>query len=404
MLLPLFTTIIFILLLQPFALQIDLTDRPSHRKQHKDATPLIGGLAIYLALLLNLSLKHIHLPNQSAYISAISLLVLIGLLDDYKNLGVKIRLVVQIIACLIMTEAADIKITNLGDLFATGDIQLGVYSTVFTIFCVVGGINAYNMVDGIDGLAGSLSLISILPIATLSWTAQNWPLLDFSTILIFEIVAFLLFNLRIFGRTQARIFLGDTGSTLLGFTVCWLTISASQGDQKIFSPTLVLWMIAVPLFDSVCIMLRRIRRGRSPFAPDREHLHHILSLAGYSVNQTLVVLITCSLLLTTTAIVSSHYFKVPEGILFITFLLLFACHFWGMSHAWKVMKIARYLRTKCSDEERSLDRRKQDRRVAECETGTDRRALAERRVKQDRRYTPSARQLEKIQRRNKKAA
>ena len=396
-------TIVFIQVLYPIALKIGLTDHPCHRKQHSKPTPLIGGLAIYLTILLTLSLNHINLPNQSAFIAAATLLVIVGLIDDYKNLGVKIRLIVQITACLIMTEVADIKINDLGDLFGFGNINLGIYATAFTVFAVVGGINAFNMIDGIDGLAGSLTLISIMAIATVSWVSQHWALLHFCMVMIASIIAFLMFNLRIFGRTNAKIFLGDTGSTLFGFTVCWLAIYASQGENRIITPTSVLWIIALPLFDSVCIMLRRIRKGRSPFAPDREHLHHILSVAGYSVNQILITLLVCSLILSITGIAASFILNVPQGVLFISFLLLFASHYWGMSHAWKMVKIARYLHTKKVDSERTKGRRKKERRCTQCNLDSvDRRVMEDRRNNVERRYIPTAKQLEKISREKEK--
>ncbi len=397
------STIVFILALYPFALKIGLTDRPSHRKQHSEPTPLVGGLAVYLAILVTLSLNHINLPNQIAFFAAATLLVLVGLIDDYKTLGVKIRLLAQITASLIMAEIADIKINDLGDIFGFGNVNLGNYATAFTAFAVVGGINAFNMIDGIDGLAGGLTLISIIAIATVSWLFQNWALLDFCIVMIASIIAFLLFNLRIFGRANAKIFLGDTGSTVFGFTVCWLAIYASQGENRILTPTMVLWIIAVPLFDSVCIMLRRLSKGRSPFAPDREHLHHILSLAGYSVNQILITLIACSLFLTTTAIAASFFLNISQDVLFMSFLLLFLCHYWSMNHAWTLMKIARYLRTKKSDDEKSKTRRKKERRAKQCELDIgERRILGDRRNNEERRYIPTEEQLEKIAKQKEK--
>ena len=98
-----------------------------------------------------------------------TLLVVVGVIDDHRGLGVKIRLIAQIVAGLIMTEIADIKIIELGDLLGFGNINLGIFSTAFTVFAVVGGINAFNMIDGIDGLAGGSTLISIVTIALLSW-------------------------------------------------------------------------------------------------------------------------------------------------------------------------------------------------------------------------------------------
>jgi len=397
LLFPLISTIVFIQVLYPIAFKIGLTDHPCHRKQHREPTPLIGGLAIYLTILLTLSLNHINLPNQSAFMTAATLLVLVGLIDDYKNLGVIIRLIAQIAATLIMTKIAHIQINDLGNLFGFGNINLGVFATAFTVFAVVGGINAFNMIDGIDGLAGGLTLISIMAIATVSWLSQHWVLLNFCIVMIAAIIAFLIFNLRIFGRTNAKIFLGDTGSTLFGFTVCWLAIYASQGENRIITPTSVLWIIALPLFDSVCIMLRRISKGRSPFAPDREHLHHILSLAGYSVNQILIILIVCSLIVSITGIAASFFLNVPQGVLFMSFLLLFTCHYWGMSNAWKMMKIARYLQIKKADDEKTKARRKKERRDMQFSLDIgERRIMEDRRNNEERRYIPTAEQLEKI--------
>jgi UDP-GlcNAc:undecaprenyl-phosphate GlcNAc-1-phosphate transferase len=401
---PFILTIVFILVLYPVAIKVGLTDRPSHRKQHSEPTPLIGGLAIYLAILLTLSLNHLNFPHQIAFFAAATLLVLVGLIDDYKTLGVKIRLIAQIVASLIMAEVADIKITELGNILEFGDINLANYATAFTVFAVVGGINAFNMIDGIDGLAGCLTLTSVLAIAAVSWLFQNWALLDFCIVMMAAIIAFLLFNLRIFGRANAKIFLGDTGSTVFGFTICWLAIYASQGEHKMMAPTTVLWIIAVPLFDSVCIMIRRISKGRSPFSPDREHLHHILSLAGYNVNQILIILITCSLFLSTTSITANYLLNIREGILFISFLLLFLCHYWSMNHAWKLMKIARYLRTKKGDDGKSVSRRKSDRRSGhQCSLDIgERRVMEDRRNNEERRYIPTEEQLEKITRNKEK--
>jgi len=323
----LFATIIFILVLYPRALKIGFTDKPCQRKQHKEPTPPIGGIAIFLATLFTLLFNDINLPHQTAFIFAMTLLVFVGVIDDHRGLGVKIRIIAQIVAGLIMTEIAEIKIIELGDLLGFGNINLGIYSTAFTVFAVVGGINAFNMIDGIDGLAGGLTLISIVTIALISWFFDHWILLYFCIIFIGSIIAFLLFNLRIFGRTRGSIFLGDSGSTLLGFTVCWLAISAAQGEESIITPTIVLWIIALPLYDSICIMSRRIQRGQSPFTPDREHLHHILPLEGYSINKTLITLLTFSLLLSVTGLTASFFFGISERLLFISFLLLFAGYY-----------------------------------------------------------------------------
>lgn len=362
----LLATVIFILVLYPCALKVGFTDKPDPRKQHKEPTPPIGGIAIFLATFITLLITDLNLPHQAAFIMAMTLLVVVGVIDDHRGLGVKTRLVAQIVAGLIMTEIADIKIIELGDLLGFGNINLGIFSTAFTVFAIVGGINAFNMIDGIDGLAGGLTLISIATIALLSWLAEHWSLFYFCSIFIGAIIAFLLFNLRIFGRTKGAIFLGDSGSTLLGYTVCWLAISASQGETSFISPTLVLWIIALPLYDSICIMSRRMQRGQSPFKPDREHLHHILPLEGFTINTTVVVLLTFSLLLSFSSLTASFFFGLSDRLLFITYLILFAAYYWA------------------------LNKRIGDRRKAHIPfEGPDRRRLPDRRAKTKKGKTPT---------------
>lgn len=390
-------TIIGIMVLYPIALKVGLTDHPSHRKQHTAVTPLIGGLACFLAIVITMLINDGYFPNQRAYILAGSLLVCVGLVDDYKELGVKIRLIAQIGAALIMTEMASLKIMDLGDLFSFGNIHLGIFSTLFTLFAVVGGINAFNMIDGIDGLAGGLTFISIAVIAAIAGLSQEIILLTFCCLFLAVIGGFLLFNARIFGRPKAKIFLGDTGSTLFGFTVCWLAISISQGEHQLISPSLVLWIIAVPLLDSVCIMLRRLVKGRSPFAADREHLHHILSLVGFSVNKVLVILLSGSLILSIIGSAIEYAIDDSDTALFMLFLMMFAGFYWCINHAWLGVKSVRYLRTVHGNGKNAADRRKMDRRINnDTHVTVQRRNIMNRSVMTDRRHIPSQEQLNVI--------
>jgi UDP-GlcNAc:undecaprenyl-phosphate/decaprenyl-phosphate GlcNAc-1-phosphate transferase len=378
-LIPICATFIFITALYPLAVNVGFTDKPCHRKQHKKPIPLIGGLAIYLTLLASTFLTNHPLPHQIAFVVAATILISVGLIDDYRGLGVKIRLIAQIAAGLIMTQVADIKIDNLGDLLGFGELHLGFFASAFTVFAIVGGINAFNMVDGMDGLAGSLSLISIASLAGVSWISQDFNTFSFCLIFIAALIAFLSLNLRIFGRSNAKIFLGDSGSTLLGFTICWLAIGSSQGEQALITPPTVLWIMALPLMDSVCIMLRRLRKGRSPFQPDREHLHHIFHVAGLSNNLILKILVFISLSLAVIGLTGSHYLGVPKSAMFWLFLFLFATHYWLMSKAWTIMKITRFL----------LATRTSERRVRNIEVTNNRRSGVERRL------IPTENELEK---------
>lgn len=370
-----FVTLSLIILLYPISIRIGLTDRPCSRKRHVGEIPLIGGISIYLCLLL--MYNWLPLLNH-AYLYATALIVTCGIIDDYKSIGFKTRFIIEIIASIMMIKWGGVEITNLGNLFGFGDIQLGEFSYLFTIFAVVGGINAFNMIDGIDGLAGSLSLIVFLLLFMVTYNTPQIAIL--CLVFMPAIIAFLLFNLRIFGRGKASVFLGDTGSMLFGFTICWIAIAATQGESRMVSPVIVLWIIAIPLFDSVSIMIRRLRKGSSPFVPDREHFHHILPLAGYTVNQTLSIISILAFSLGSFGILAETLFNLPEWLLFFLFLCLFSLYFWGMTHSWKIMKIARYLR------ENKNDRRKAERRLNNLfYMGNDRRTSSHRRSGIDRR-------------------
>ena len=126
----------------------------------------------------------------------------------------------------------------------------------------------------------------------------------------------------------------------LGLLLAWIFIQSAQGEERIITPVTALWVFALPLLDTVCIMLRRIIKGRSPFAPDREHFHHILLVAGYSVKQSVWAMIGVAGFLSVVGLITLTA-NLPEQLMFIGMLFLFLLYFWGMSHAWRVMKVIR---------------------------------------------------------------
>ncbi len=376
-----------ITLAMPVAFKIGLIDRPCSRKKHQGEIPLIGGVAIFFCIAYIILIHNVVNPVNIAFLAAVAIIVVTGVIDDFKGLSVKSRIAAEIVATLIMIKWGGVEITSLGDLFGFGDIQLGYFSTLFTVFAVVGGINAFNMIDGIDGLAGGISFTIYFLLSLLCIIYESSESLQFSFILAPATAAFLLFNFPIKGRAKALAFLGDAGSMLFGFTICWLVISASQGDQKIISPATVLWLIAAPILDSFSIIIRRIRKGRSPFAPDREHFHHILQVAGFGKYSILFILLGFTATLAVMGLMADLLFNTPESLIFYLFIIVFALYNWGMSHAWTLVKVARYLR------ENTIDRRKPnsdrrctnmsplpfaDRRISERRSGIDRRHQATR--------------------------
>lgn len=381
-LVALVATILLIFVLRPVAARFGLVDIPNERKSHRTPTPLVGGLAIFVGLGLGFFLCKdgpIPLNQQEVYsfFGAGFLLVAVGVVDDFLELSPAVRFVAQVLAALLMIFGAGVVLNDLGSMTPGGDVlQLGFLAVPFTVFATLGVINALNMCDGLDGLSGSLTLTSLsgLILAAYTWgVPADTALLP---ILGTGIVAFLLFNLRLLGRERASIFMGDAGSMFLGFALTWYAIALSQGDTRALPPAAALWFLMIPIFDAVSMMLRRMMKGRSPFAADREHLHHIFLLAGYSVNETVLVMTgvaSCGVFVG----LAAFYFQVPEFVVAGAFLLTGIGYFWMITHAWRVM---RFLRTSICRRQGVGDRR----------TGTDSGyAGPERRSGLDRRVLPS---------------
>jgi hypothetical protein len=160
--------------------------------------------------------------------------------------------------------------------------------------------------------------------------------------------------MRLPGRSRASIYLGDAGSMFLGFALTWFAISLSQGPERVLQPASALWFITVPIMDAVAMMLRRIVNGRSPFSPDREHLHHIFLLAGYSVNQTVAIMA----LLSAAGVgigLASAWFGWPGLLVAGGFLCAGLLYFWLIMHAWRVMRFLN--RSICRRRSRTAERR-----------------------------------------------
>ena len=268
--------ILLILSFRPLAKKIGLVDAPGGRKWHGDKTPLVGGIAMFGAFVITIIVDNLYFPELKGLLGGASLLVVLGILDDFHELSAWPRIIGQILAAVIMYFLGGKSIESLGTLLGASNITLGPLAFPFTVFATVGVINAFNMIDGVDGLAGGLSLISLLFFSLLAGLSGHRMDLMILGILGAAVIAFLLFNLRFPGRPFAMIFMGDAGSMFLGFTLCWFAVGLSQGDHRAMAPVTALWILAVPLFDTLSVMIRRLVNGQSPFAADRGHLHHVL--------------------------------------------------------------------------------------------------------------------------------
>jgi UDP-GlcNAc:undecaprenyl-phosphate GlcNAc-1-phosphate transferase len=335
-----------ILVFKPIAAKVGLLDTPNERKCHDGAIPLIGGIAIFFSVLLASSLFIRNSQTLNLYLISSSLILFLGVLDDRYDLSVRLRLVAQVIVASILIFGAGFYLTTLGDILYFFEFKLGYVGILVTVIAVIGSINAFNMVDGIDGLAGMLSLVTFTSLSFLFYRAGNdWFLLP----LLFDaaILAYLFFNLRWPFNSVQKIFMGDAGSMLIGLTVVWLLVLGTQSynvhqgavlNNVSFSPVTALFLIAIPLMDMTAIMYRRIRKGFSPFKPDRDHLHHIFERAGFNRKQTLVRITLLSLLLAVYGIAGELY-QVPDSIMFSVFIVLFVAYNWALAHVWQIITL-----------------------------------------------------------------
>lgn len=301
------------------AAKIGLIDQPGGRKVHARPTPLIGGVAMYIALsaiVFGFGLLHI-IP--AAVLVAMGVLVAVGVFDDRFGTHVYYRFAAQIIAALILVFWGGVRVDSLGNLLGLGAMDLGWFSVPFTVFAIVGFINAFNMLDGLDGLATSIGLVIIAAIGLLAYHAGQADLLLAAIMLATLLFGFSLFNYRFPWRRQAIVFMGDAGSNSIGLMIAWLAITLLARPNHELVPMSILWLLGFPVLDFLGVMWKRKRQGKSAFDPGRDHCHHELQRAGFGVNATVLTMAGMTALCSGTAVLSGLQ-PIPEPMLFAHFI------------------------------------------------------------------------------------
>ena len=312
-------------LLRKVAKIIGLVDRPNLRKQHEGVVPLIGGIAVFITLAQYIYNNPDIIPHSGLFLASIAVLTIVGAIDDRFDISFKIRLVVQTLLTIGMMHFTGLELNAIGNVLGVGNLEFGMLAPVITVLAVLGAINAFNMVDGIDGLLGGLSIVTFTSIAVILNLQGQHNLTMLCVVIVIAMLPYVLMNLGVLGR-QRRVFMGDAGSMMIGFSVIWLLLSASQtAGEAVMRPVTALWLIALPLMDMAAIMYRRIKRGRSPFRPDRDHLHHVCQRIGLTQVQTLLFI--CGIASVFAAIgILGEVFAVSETIMFIGFLVCFTSY------------------------------------------------------------------------------
>lgn len=328
-------TIAFIPALRPLAKSVGLVDRPGGRKTHTGDVPIIGGVAMFFGVFAGLALMQGATALVATLLLASFLLVVIGVLDDKYTLSAGVRIAIQVAAVLIMFFGSGFRLTEIGDPFGMGVVSLGPFTLIFTTVVSLTVINAYNFVDGADGLAGSLVLVALLAIALVGGYSD--PSTVIALTVSAAVVGFLVFNFPVSWNRPVRTFMGDAGSTFLGFTILWVVLGASQGADKLVSPVVGLWFASVPIYDCLTCFVKRVYRGKSPFKPGREHFHHVLNRGTTHVRRTIVILTALQIIYAGIGL-AGHYAGAPDALMFAGWSIL------GMTQFLIIRKLAAYKR------------------------------------------------------------
>jgi UDP-GlcNAc:undecaprenyl-phosphate/decaprenyl-phosphate GlcNAc-1-phosphate transferase len=311
-----------------------LIDTPSEdRKIHKRAVPTIGGIIIYAATLFSFSLWYsiddLHEADQifesvkefKIIVATSLVLFFVGVKDDIIGTSPVKKLFANILVGLILVLMGDIRITGLHGVFGVNDIPLwgSIFLSLFTYIVVV---NAMNLIDGVDGLAAGIGFIASTFFGTWFIFANEYTLASLSFSLSGALLGFLIFNF-----SPAKIFMGDSGSLIIGMFICVLSIKLieypiSRVDDfwvHISNPVIVIAALTYPLTDTLRIFIIRAAKGQSPFSADRNHLHHRLLDCGFSHSKTVLIIYVYSLITIGVSLVS--YFLSPS----LALLAVLAC-------------------------------------------------------------------------------
>ena len=233
--------------------------------------------------------------------------------------GYRHGLAAQTCAALIMMIGGGLYLRDIGDPFGTGLLGLGILAIPGSVLVTLSVINAFNFIDGIDGLGASMALIALT--AGGLATEVGASAVSVAVMVCGATLGFLLFNFPGFRNRHLRTFMGDAGSTLLGFVVVWFALSISQGADRSLSPGAALWFALMPLSEFFSCIVRRVARGKMPLRAGREHFHYVLMRAGLSGRQVLAVLVAFSVLYATVGLIGASL-RVADWALFAPWITL----------------------------------------------------------------------------------
>ena len=302
-----------------FAHKVGAIDVPKDaRRMHKKPIPRLGGLAIYGGFLCSILIFGQLDETMLCVLLGAAIIVALGIFDDVLALGAKLKFVVQIVAAAIPVCIGDLQIglfTNLNPLSDAPFVHLGILAVPVTIIWIVGITNAVNLIDGLDGLAVGVSSIAAITMLAVALLTGNMPIAITMAALAGACIGFMPYNLN-----PAKIFMGDTGSTFLGYMLATVSIMGLFKFYAVISFAVPFLILGLPIFDTANAIIRRVAAGRSPMSPDRGHVHHKLIDMGFNQKQAVAILYAISATLGLTAVVLTSSGEVKAIVLLLAVL------------------------------------------------------------------------------------
>lgn len=304
-----------------------LMDNPNKRSSHKMPTPTFGGVAIFAGTLIGYMIWNFGDEGNLLHkvFAGVLILFFLGIKDDIYGLSPTKKLISQVIASAIVVIGSDLRVSNAFGILGIGEIPY-LISVALTIFIFVAMINSFNLIDGIDGLAGGIGMIATLGFGLWFMANEHWSLACLGICVAASLLGFLRFN---FSQNN-KIFMGDTGSLIVGYIITVLAVKYihynvnHSFDSRSFvsAPIIAIVMLIVPIFDTLRVFSIRILRGRSPFKADRIHLHHLMVDNNLSHMAASFILYASTILLTALAYFGRAYFSNTEMCVFIVVLFI----------------------------------------------------------------------------------
>lgn len=300
--------------------RIGLVDVPHGRKQHAGPRPLVGGIAFVIAATFT-GMAFITIQGFRGYFLGLSVLLFFGFLDDFRELNPYQKFAAQILACLLLQYFSQLSLHNFGYLAGQGlplhmpDMHW--LALLLMIFSLVGVINAINMMDGMDGLAGGIAFVAFVAFSCHAFLDGQNAMMLLNLALAGAVLGFLRYN-----WPPASLFMGDAGSSCLGYSLGFVAIALTQGAEAHVRPVVPLLILAVPIVDTVSVMARRIKRGVSPFHADHYHLHDLLHRHGLSREKSVQIILTITTLLAAVSFFQPLY-DLPDWVMFALFITYF---------------------------------------------------------------------------------